>query len=169
MKRLLSLLCIFTCILSLTGCNRITQEQYDAVCAERDDLRAELAAIENNPEELVTVDVGGSFVACVRHVIPDYCLDGTTPRVAVVTIFQGGPFVVRVDDLADQLEIDRIYRFVLETRHNVTITRSEYEKGWLWPEVGIPMYNLGVASVRPAKESELGLDGVHEVTYTLKN
>lgn len=50
------------------------------------------------PAPAESCTIGGSFTATVRDVIPDYCLDDTTPLVAVVTEFQSQPFTVYVGE-----------------------------------------------------------------------
>ena len=53
-------------------------------------------APDPQPAPAESCTIGGSFTATVRDVIPDYCLDDTTPLVAVVTEFQSQPFTVYV-------------------------------------------------------------------------
>ena len=55
-------------------------------------------APDPQPAPAESCTIGGSFTATVRDVIPDYCLDDTTPLVAVVTEFQSQPFTVYVGE-----------------------------------------------------------------------
>ena len=55
-------------------------------------------APDPQPAPAESCTIGGSFTATVRDVLPDYCLDDTTPLVAVVTAFQSPPFTVYVGE-----------------------------------------------------------------------
>mgnify|MGYP006922408958 CR=1 FL=1 len=46
--------------------------------------------------------------------MPDYGLDDTTPRVAVVTLFQLPPFTLPVGELAPELTVGETYVFTLD-------------------------------------------------------
>ncbi len=147
-------------VFALSGCgeNTISREQYDAVCAERDELQTQLAASDVEAD-IVKVDICGNFVGRVHYLIPDYCLDASTPQVAIVTQFQCPPFAVHVGALAEELEVGKTYVFSLQTKEAVEILRSEYTEGALDPAQMIPYYGLQVESVREATAEELGLDG----------
>ena len=147
----------------LTGCGSgISEEQYNAVCAERDALRDELQELKDSlasdGEETVLVSISGGFTAQVRALIPGYILDGTTPQVAVVTLFQDGPFTLYVGELAEQLEVGETYVFEVEPKKNVEITAEEYENGVPYPDEAIDRYGLRISGFRAAEEGERGLE-----------
>ncbi len=167
MKNGKSIVCALIMVLVLCSCggNTVSKEQYDAVCAERDALQEQLASAtttENSGDAestSVTVNICGNFVGRVKDLIPDYCLDASTPQVAIVTQFQSMPFAVYVGDLAKQLEADKAYVFTLKTKESVEILKTEYREGALDPAQMIPYYNMQVESVREATADEAGLDG----------
>ncbi len=122
---------IWITVLVLTGCSStVPQKEYDAVCAEREDLKAKLEemqrVIEMNASEGVSVSIKGSFVGTVRYLIPDYCMDDTTLSIAVVTPFQSCPFTIYVGELAKQLVEDQTYVFEIQEKE-AEIKRSEYQ------------------------------------------
>ena len=57
-------------VLLLSGCG-VSNEEYGAVCAERDALRAELQELQGTeePSDTVTVKVQGSFTADRKSVV----------------------------------------------------------------------------------------------------
>ncbi len=152
MKRRL-ILSLLALLLALAGCGGVSREEYDRVCAERDALQARLEEAEALP-----VTVSGTFAARVRDLIPDYVLDSETPRVAVVTLFQSGPFTLQVGDLAQELEIGGTYVFEIEPREDLEITAEEYEGGAPFADEAISRYGLRIAGFRAAREDEFGLD-----------
>ena len=115
-----SIISLLALLLALAGCGGVSREAYDRVCAERDALQARL-----EEAEVLPVTVSGTFAARVRDLIPDYVLDSETPRVAVVTLFQSGPFTLQVGDLAQELEIGGTYVFEIEPREDLEITAPE--------------------------------------------
>ncbi len=157
--------------LLLTGCGGVSKEEYDAMVQERDALLAEaqlreLQAPEAVPEDIpdtVTVKVKGDFTATVRSLVPDYVTDGETPRMAVVTLFQSGPFTIDTMDLTQFLEEGETYVFEVGMSDYDIITGQEYESGSLLnPEVVFSMYpSLYISNFRPAEEEDCGLDSVH--------
>ena len=149
-------------LLALAGCGGITREQYDALCAQRDALEAELHELKEGRHaekgDTLLVSVGGTFAATVRDLIPDYVLDSTTPHVAVVTLFQSGPFTLQVGDLAEQLTVGETYVFEIETKDGVEITAEEYRNGPPFADEAMMEYGLRIAGFRPAGAEEFGLD-----------
>ena len=141
--------------LLLAGCG-VSRERYDQVCAERDALRAELQ--EMRKPDSVVVNIGGSFTAMVRALIPDYVIDSETPQVAVVTLFQSGPFAIHVGDLAQELEIDGTYVFEIASKEGVEVTAEEYAAGPPFADEAIARYGLRISGFRAAREDEFGLD-----------
>lgn len=158
-------------VLLLTGCGGVSKEEYDAMVQERDALLAEaqlreLQAPEAVPEDIpdtVTVKVKGDFTATVRSLVPDYVTDYETPRMAVVTLFQSGPFTIDTMDLTQFLEEGETYVFEVGMSDYDIITGQEYESGTLLnPEVAFSMYpSLYISNFRPAEEEDCGLDSVH--------
>lgn len=158
------------CLGLLAGCSGISQEQYDAVCSERDALRSQLLEVQEDlrtlqdgqdaaPGDLVQVRIGGEFTATVRELIPDYTLDAETPNVAVVTQFQDGPFTIFVGELAAELEVGKTYNFAIVPEEDVEVTQEVYAAGVPSPEVAIPLYRLRIAGASLAGEEDTGLAG----------
>ena len=165
-RRSTALVCLtLICACILTACGGVTQEQYDAVCAQRDELRAALETLQRRmqEEERVTVHIGGEFTATVRGLIPDYVLDDFTPSVAVVTLFQSEPFLLFCPS-AEQLETGRSYVFTVKEKQ-VEMTRAEYEEGSGFADEMISRYGLSISGFRLAGESETGLDADHIVKW----
>lgn len=168
MKKVFILFLVCSLILSLSGCSdSVSKEQYDEVCAERDALLSELQtvrdSIQTETSDKMLVRISGDFTATVRHLIPDYVLDGTTPQMAVVTLFQDCPFTLHVGDLAEQLEEGETYVFEIAPKEGVEITAEQYEHGVPFADVAISQYGLRVSGFRVAEESDYGLDADHLV------
>lgn len=147
-------------LLALCGCGGVSKEEYDALCAERDHLRDRLeeASAQLEKADTLPVTVSGTFAATVRSLIPDYVIDSETPRAAVVTLFQSGPFVIQTGDLSAELETGRTYVFEVAPREGVEMTAAEYENGPPFADRAIARYGLTIAGFRPAGEDEFGLD-----------
>lgn len=144
----------------------VPRDQYDAVCAERDALRAQLLEAQESlrapdaaPEDTVRVSISGEFTATVRELIADYTLDAETPQVAVVTQFQDGPFTLFVGELAADLEVGGTYNFAVVPAEGVEISPEDYAAGVPSPEVAIPLYHLRIAGASAAGEEDWGLEG----------
>lgn len=153
----------FLALLLLSGCGGVSKEEYDTAVQERDALREELEELKSRAPDTVEVKVKGDFTATVRALIPDYVSDGETPRMAVVTLFQGTPFTLFGVE-ADRLEAGETYVFEVEMDRFQSITREEYESGsFLTPEIILPMYHpyIRISGFRPAEERDCGLDSVH--------
>lgn len=140
--------------------NQLTEEQYKKVCAERDALRTQLQEMQNNvPEketELITVKISGGFTATVRGLIPDYVLDGWTPREAIVTEFMSDPYTLYVGDLAQQLEIEETYVFEIEPEI-VQVSESELKRINICDPKTVIYFRLTISNVRIAGDDEIGL------------
>ena len=180
--RRIGIACLLLALL-LTGCGGVSKEDFSAVCEERDALRKELREFEEQREQelaalqadlqylqeqqakspdTVTVKVTGEFTATVRSLIPDYETDYETPRVAVVTLFQGTPFTIYTGEFTKQLEAGETYVFEVEMNRFEDVSREEYESGSLLdPEVALSVYHLRISGFRPAEEKDCGLDSVH--------
>lgn len=100
----------------------------------------------------------GAFVATVRQLIPDYCLDTWTLNTAVVTLFQSSPFVINVgDEVAATLEVNKAYYFEVKETPVGRIPRVWLSHCSLPTEVIVEMYHLNIASARLAKDDEIDL------------
>ena len=170
-EKSIGLFLIWITVLVLTGCSStVPQKEYDAVCAEREDLKAKLEemqrVIEMNASEGVSVSIKGSFVGTVRYLIPDYCMDDTTLSIAVVTPFQSCPFTIYVGELAKQLVKGQTYVFEIQEKE-AEIKRSEYQATELSLEKMIPYYELQIQSVRLATEEDWGINSSHHLEFEL--
>lgn len=176
-KRALVVLILGWCF-SLMGCsNVVSQSEYDAVCVERDALQEErdalqeerdslraqveeLSSVSTEQEEGKKVLISGSFPATVRDLIPDYSLNETTLNVAVISLFQCGPFTVYVgEEMAAELQVGETYVFEIVEMEVEKVTNSTD------PQTVIPLYHLRIKSARIAEESERGLGGP-DIIYT---
>jgi len=118
---------------------------------------------EETVEETIDCYITGSFVATLRHLIPDYCLDGTTLTTAVVTLFQDGPIAIYVgEEIASEMTEGERYVFYVKDDTIRTISEEEFETGSIEGGVDVRdamiMKNVRVESVRLAEEHEAGLD-----------
>ncbi len=103
--------------------------------------------------------IRGSFTAMVRDVIPDYVSDDTTPRVAVVTLFQEEPFTVWVgEENGRKLGAGQIYTFEVAETKVEGGKASETEQASPEPVTAISRYQLKIDNIRPAEEEEWGLE-----------
>lgn len=118
------------------------------------------SAVES--EKMGKTTIGGSFVATVRELIPDYVLDDATPAVAIVTVYQETPFAVYIGkDLASQVEAGKTYEFFIKEKA-IEVTQEQYEIGPMSPNITIPTYSLSISCVAPITDA--GLDFNH-LTY----
>jgi len=155
-------------IISLAGCGRVSEEQYNKICAERDALQAELQELKDSapPEEpdTVWVKLSGTFTATVRALVPDYVSDNTTPMMAVVTLFQSTPFTIYTGDLTEQLEPGETYVFELKAETlKMTAEEYAYMSNEAFLEEAAAKYGPRFSGFRKAAESDCGLDSVHLV------
>ena len=105
----------------------------------------------------IETTVSGSFTVCVRDVIPDYCLDGVTPNVAIVTEFQSYPFTLFVgEEIGSQLEIGGIYVFTIKPM--VVGYTKEYLKGLKLSSLVWELPRMEITDFRLANEDEIGLE-----------
>lgn len=103
--------------------------------------------------------ISGSFTATVRAITPNYVLDDTTPSTAVVTCYQQTPFTVSLGEaLASQVQVGETYVFEIESKRVNLMNDPTDTAQTISPEKAIPLYNLQISTVRPAKEDELGLN-----------
>ena len=81
-------------------------------------------------EARVHLKVYGKFTATVRGLIPDYVTDGETARAAVVTLFQGMPFVLYLNEnLCKELEIGKTYTFIVEEQEAILSSEEFDDEG----------------------------------------
>lgn len=158
MKRKFALAMSLLAALALTACG-VPQSDYDALREERDALADQLARLQSGDTapETVRTAVGGTFSATVRGLMPDYCLDDTTPRVAVVTIFQSPPFTLPVGELAPELTVGETYVFTIESPGEVEVTPARYQAGPPPVEESVACYHMRATSARLAGEGERGM------------
>lgn len=116
-------------------------------------------APDPQPAPAESCTIGGSFTATVRDVIPDYCLDDTTPLVAVVTEFQSQPFTVYVgEELGKKLLEEQNGQPLVFTVAPLTVDRSREEVQKLSTASLLREFNLQITDCRPAEDGELGLE-----------
>lgn len=154
------LLIAVICILAITGCSspNVSEDKYNELLQQNQRLISELEPLQ----ESINTKITGSFVATVRQLSPDYCGDCFTPRVAVLTCFQTGPFMVHVGkEMASKLKIGESYYFEIADQSIGEITKAEFEKGCPSVEAAYALYYFKIKSFRAPKESEGGLDSVH--------
>lgn len=118
--------------------------------------------IEVQPQE-ERCTISGSFTVSVHEVIPDYCMDDSTPNVAVVTEFQSYPFTIFVgEEIGNQLmeeqgESGNVYVFTIEPME-VNCSKEDVQDMALSSIVW--EFPIKITDCRLAKESELGLESL---------
>ena len=116
-KIIISLLC-----LCLVGCSNVSKKEYEHLVHENKELQVaynqvmeDLNEFESKLENKEDVKISGGFVATVRDVMPDNCVDDFTSRLVLLQWFQGDTFVLRIDEkaveknLGEKLENKRYY------------------------------------------------------------
>lgn len=102
--------------------------------------------------------VSGDFTATVRKLIPDYVSDPDTPRAAVVTLFQDGPFVLQLDEqICSQLQEDTTYTFIIGEQ-DAELPPSEYTNGGYVQESALILRHIHVTDFREPTDEEYGLE-----------
>ena len=103
------------------------------------------------------VIVYGEFTAAVRALLPDYVLDGETLSVAVVTLFQDGPFTLYLGvGGAKDLEVGGIYTFEIEETALSGENTDDLE--YIDPSWFLAKHNIRIKNIRRADEDrEWGL------------
>ena len=117
--------------------------------------------------------MGGTFAATVRELMPDYCLDTTTPRVAVVTRFQLSPFILPVGELAPELTVGETYLFTVTSPGDVEVDPARYQAGSLPVEEAVEYMKAAIRKTYGRKGDSVvnmncaavdaGLSGLREV------
>lgn len=154
-KSIITVLLVAVMAFSLVACGGNTGTSVSDV-----ETKTENETANNNAEvKTERVTVSGSFVVTVREVIPDYCLDDFTPTVAVVTEFQGPPFVLYVGGtIGAQLNVGETYVFSIH-EFAIDCSKEELQKcsvaamEMLFPEFQVTDFRL-------ATEEEIGLDSL---------
>ena len=111
------------------------------------------------------MQIEGSFVAKVRGVLPDYVLDDTTPCYAVVTMFQDGPFLIRMGALADDLEVGQYYAFQIAPKKLGNVRANDLDKTLLSPSRAIEAYQLRIERYHKVREEEYSQNDL-QLKYT---
>ena len=114
-----------------------------------------------NEDNSVNILISGSFTAHVRDLIPIDCADGAddTPQVAVVALFQSGPFTVYLsEEQCNSLEIGETYTFEVGEKKTKSFDDFLHEKGQLDPETDLRRYSLEIVNIRDPEEDEYGLE-----------
>ena len=115
-----------------------------------------------------TFTVSGNFTATVRKLIPDYVADTDTPRAAVVTLFQNGPFVIQLDEqLCTKLQEDKTFTFIIDEQE-AELAQWEYTNGGFVNETALKEQRIRITDVREATDDEYGMDGMR-ITCTPKS
>ena len=102
--------------------------------------------------------VSGDFTATVRKLIPDYVSDPDTPRAAVVTLFQDGPFVLQLDEqICAQLQEDTTYTFIIGEQ-DAELPPSEYTSDGSVQDAALILWHIHVTDFREPTDEEYGLE-----------
>ena len=105
-----------------------------------------------------TVSVSGSFTVTVRALIPDYLTDSTTPRAAVVTLYQGEPVVLRLNDtVCSRLTVGQSYTFLV-TEQSVSMETSLLNSDGSVSRDALAKRSFHLSNFRAATEEEFGLN-----------
>ena len=140
-------------IISMSGCNTNYQTGYD------DGYNAGYQdGVKALPDENTSVKVSGDFTATVRELIPDYVYDSETPRAAVVTLFQDGPFVLRLnEELCSKLEEGEAYTFIIDEQEADLPDNDFDDSGYVsWDALAVR--RISVTDIRTPTEDEYGLE-----------
>lgn len=154
MKKSILLLLLIGVIIVIGVCNNPDTE----LNKMETEVSEEQEMLDTQPSSIETT-VSGSFTVCVRDIIPDYCSDDVTPKVAVVTEFQSYPFTVFVgEEIGSQLEIGEIYVFTIKPM--VVDYKKEYLEGMNLSSLVWELPRIEITNFRLANEDEIGLDSL---------
>ena len=135
----------------------------DAELVITEDSEVPAAPAAEDPDayaQPVACTVSGSFTATVRKLIPDYVSDLDTPRAAVVTLFQDGPFVLTLDEqLCARLQEDKTFTFIVGEQ-DAELRQWEYSNGGFVNETALKERHISVTDVREPTDDEYGMDGM---------
>lgn len=164
--------CVLMCVCLLGGCgdNSSGDEVDISVLAEKsysdgymhgyaDGLSGvQKSSSVSEKTDRIQVMVSGDFTAAVRQLIPDYVTDGTTNRCAVVTLFQDGPFVLKLNEkLCSDLIEGETYTFIVKETETELPSEMLWDDGNVSSDAAVLNY-LTVSDVRVPEEDEYGLD-----------
>lgn len=161
MKRnILLMLVIMSLSLCACGNQNDTEYEQSPTALSNEQLDTQVQS-EVYPQEK-SCTISGSFTVSVREVIPDYCLDDSTPNVAVVTEFQSYPFTMFVGEeigkklIEKQIECN-IYVFTIEPIE-VNWSKEDVQNmnlsSIMWE------FPIRITDCRLANENEYGLDSL---------
>lgn len=103
-----------------------------------------------------TVKVSGSFTVTVRALVPDFVTDSVTPRAAVVTLYQGEPVVLRLNDtVCSRLTVGQSYTFLV-TEESVTMDASLLNADGSVSKDALAKRSFHLNNFRQATEEEFG-------------
>ena len=132
----------------------------DFVVAQEPEQQQAAPADPDAYAQPVACTVSGSFTATVRKLIPDYVTDPDTPRAAVVTLFQEGPFVITLDEeLCAKLQEDKTFTFIIGEQ-DAELHQWEYSNGGFVNETALKEHDIRITDVREATDEEYGLEGM---------
>ena len=118
----------------------------------------EMGAQTGSTSDLRAVRVSGSFTASVRVLTEDYC---TVPEktCAVVTLFQDGPFLLRLNDfMCSAISEGEIYTFIIE-EEDVTLSSSLLDSAsTLVLDDALKLGKIRVREIRQPEDNEYGLN-----------
>ena len=132
-KIILSLVCLL-----LVGCSNATEEKYEQLIEEKKALQVSYNSIKKDLQDLQIsyndqaikledlkefesemkkkedVKISGGFVATVRDVMTDNCIDDYTLRLVLLQWFQGDTFVLNVNEEVAKKIKNKTYYFEIE-------------------------------------------------------
>lgn len=108
----------------------------------------------------VPIQIKGQFTATVREILPDYVLDDTTPRVAVISCYQEDPFTIWLGERAAELEIGESYVFHLEPTMIGNYTEQEQRSFPRSPELAIERFQVPIGEITVPTEHDWGVESV---------
>ncbi len=124
MKKLIVVCLLLIAVMLSSACTlgiRVTDPKIKEVVIKDDNdienTESEVENTEPEEEQITSVTARGEFAAHVIDIIPDYVLDGDTPRVLLVACYQAKPFLLEVSDsLLATIGKDKTYLFVIEEK-----------------------------------------------------
>lgn len=103
-----------------------------------------------------TVTVSGSFTVTVRALIPDYVTDYTTARAAVVTLYQGEPVVLKLNDtVCSRLTVGQSYTFLV-SEQSVSMDASLLNSDGTVSRDALAKRSFHLSNFRAPEEGENG-------------
>lgn len=163
-KHLILLTVLFS--LSLSSCTTDYDKGYNAGYMHGIKVIHTAESTENNDytkgyeagleKTMETVTVYGDFTATVRQLIPDYVHDSTTNRAAVITLFQDGPAVIRLnEEICSELQEGETYTFEV-AEQEITVPAYQLSDENMIDDINLDKLNISAFHI-PAEE-EYGLE-----------